>query len=91
MKKKALFAPFISPERNFFNIFVLSHCICIEYIFKIYIVLHIKKTLLHTLLLPGFKIVENLQCILKRTYPEEHLQTTISENVSMKVTNIYNF
>ena len=40
----------------------------IVYTFRIYILLHTKKTLLHTLLLLILEFVEPLQCILKPYY-----------------------
>ena len=57
-----LYCLFFLIEIFFVNIFVLPQCIV--YTFRIYILLHIKKTSLDTLLLLVFKIIESLQFIL---------------------------
>ena len=62
-EKRAFFAPSILSEENFFNSCVLSQRICIKCISE-YTYFFKSITLLHTLLLPAFKIVESLQCIL---------------------------
>ena len=61
--KKAFFVPSILPEGIFFNIFVLSQCIVYWIYFQNLRTFTYQKTLLHTLSLLVFKIVESLQCI----------------------------
>ena len=72
-KKEGIFVSFILSEGNFLT-FVFYLNVCIEYTFTRYILLYIKKTLLHTLVLLVFKIVESLQCILKEDF------ITVSKN-----------
>ena len=50
----------------FFNICVLSQCIVYWIFFQNIRTFSYQKTLLHTLLLLAFKVVESLQCILKQ-------------------------
>ena len=64
-KKEGFFVPFILSKGIFFNIGVLSQCIVYWIHFEIIHTFTYQKTLLHTLLLLIFKIVGNLQCILK--------------------------
>ena len=69
IKKRAFFVPFILSEENFFKTCVLYQCTVYWIYFK-NIHTHTftsQKTLLHTLLLLVFKIVESLQCILNST------------------------
>ena len=56
--------PFILPAGKFFNICVLSQCMVYWIHFQDIHTLTYLKTLLHTLLLLVFKIVERLQYIL---------------------------
>ena len=65
-KKSAFVVCFFRPRIIFltFVVFYLN-AKCIEKTFTIYIYLYISKTLLHTLLLLIFKIIECLRCILK--------------------------
>ena len=53
-----------SSKVNFFK-FLFYLNVSIEYTFIIYILLHVKKSLLHALSFLVLKIVESLQCILK--------------------------
>ena len=53
------------PKRIFLRSLFYLNVQSTEYNFRIYILLHIKNTLLHTFLLLVFKIVESLQCTLK--------------------------
>ena len=64
-KESAFFVTFIFSEGNFFNICVLSQCIMYWTNFQNIHTFIYEKTLLHTLLFLLFKMVENLQCILK--------------------------
>ena len=63
-KKRVFFVPFLLFEGIFFNICVLSQCIVYWINFQNIHTFTYQKTLLHTLLLPVFKVVESLQCIL---------------------------
>ena len=63
-KKRAFWVPFILSEEIFFNICVLSQCIVYWIHFQNIHTFTYQKTLLHTLLLLVFKIVESLQCTL---------------------------
>ena len=64
-KRGHFFGPPILSEGNFFNICVLSQCkVHLIHFLSIHTFTY-QKTLLHTLLLFVFKIVERLQCILK--------------------------
>ena len=65
-KKEGIFVPFILSEGNFFNICALSQCIVYWTHFQNIHTFTYQKTLLHTLLLLVFKIVESLQ--LLQTY-----------------------
>ena len=64
-KKRPFFVPFILPEGNVFNVCVLSQCIEYWIHFQNIHTFTYQKTLLHTLVLLVFKIVESLQCILR--------------------------
>ena len=64
-KKSVFFVMFILSKGNIFNICVLSPCIVYRITFENIYTFTYQKTLLHTLLLLFFKIVESLQCILK--------------------------
>ena len=68
-KKKALFVAFILSKRKFFNICILFQCIVYWIHFQNIHTFTYEKTLLHTLLLLVFKIVESLHCILKFCTP----------------------
>ena len=46
-KKGAFIVPFILSEGNFFEVFYLN-VLCIEYTFRIYMLLHIKKITSYT-------------------------------------------
>ena len=63
-KKTASFVPFILSEGNFCNICILSQCIAYWVHFQNLHTFTYQNTLLHTLLLLVFKIVESLHCIL---------------------------
>ena len=52
------------PKGSFLTFAFCLNVQCIEYPFRIYSLLHIKRMLLHTLFLPAFKIVKSLQCII---------------------------
>ena len=62
-KKECIFVAFVLPEGNFFC--VLSQCIVYWMNFQNIYTFTYHKTLLHKLLLFVFKIVENLQFVLK--------------------------
>ena len=64
-KKSAIFVTFILFEGFFLNICVLSQCIMYWINFQNIYTFTYSKTLIHTLLLLVFKIVESLQCILE--------------------------
>ena len=64
-KERAFFVSFILSEGNFFKICVLYQCIVYWIHFQSIRTFAYQKTLLYTLLLLVFKIVESLQCILK--------------------------
>ena len=64
-KKRASFVSFFLSKGNFFKICVLSQCILYWIHFQNIHTFTYQKTLLHTLLLLVFKIVESLRCILK--------------------------
>ena len=64
-KKKERIVKFVLSKENYFNIFVLSHCIMYSIKFLEYIYFTYQKTLLRALLLLGFKIIESLQCMVK--------------------------
>ena len=66
-KKKAFFVSFILSEGKFFTIYVLSQCVVYWINFQNIHSFTYQKILFHTLLLLVFKIVKNLQCILKLT------------------------
>ena len=72
------------PKEIFLTFIFYLNVQCIEYAFKIYIVLHSRKTLLHTLVLLVFKIVENFQCILNKIYRNETLSSTSHKTKSKK-------
>ena len=72
-KKRAFFVLFILSEGNFFEICALSQCIVYSIHFQNIHTFTYQKTLLHTLLLLVFKIVESLQRILKFSH---RLKTT---------------
>ena len=65
-KESAFFVTFIFFEGDFFNIWVLSQCVVYLINFQNIYNFTYQKTLLHTLLLLVFKIVEILQCIHNR-------------------------
>ena len=67
-KMREFFVPFILSEGNFFEICVLSQCIVYWIHFQNISTLTYEKTILHTLLLLVFKIVESLQSILKSNF-----------------------
>ena len=69
-KKMAFFVPLILSEENIFNICVSSQCIVYWIHFQNIHTFIYQKTLLPTLLLLVFKIVESLQCILKASLNE---------------------
>ena len=60
-KKKAFFVPFILSEETFLNICVLCQCIAQWIHFQDIHTFTYQKTLLNTLLLLLFKVVESLQ------------------------------
>ena len=65
-QNRAFFVPFVLSKLNFFfNICISSQCIVHWIHFQNIHTFTYQKTLLHTLLLLVFKIVESLQCILK--------------------------
>ena len=64
-KKRTFFVPFILSEGNFLKICISSQWIVYWMQFQNIHTFTIQKTLLHTLLLLVFKIVESLQCTLK--------------------------
>ena len=64
-EKRALFVSFILSEGNFFNICVLAQCIAYWIHFQNMHTFTYQKILLHALLLLVFKMVEDLQRILK--------------------------
>ena len=67
-KKEGIFCTVDFVRRKlFFNICVLSQCIVYWTNFQNRHTFTYQKTLLHTLLLLFFKIIESLQCILKDT------------------------
>ena len=68
-KKMAFFVPFILSERKLFKIRVLSQYIVYWIHFQNIRTFTYLKTLLHTLLLLVFKIVESIQCILNLIFP----------------------
>ena len=62
-KKRSFFVPFVLFQGIFLALMFYLNAWCIEYTFRIYILLHIKKHyFIHSLLV--FKIVKSLQCIL---------------------------
>ena len=64
-KRRAFFVTFVLSEGNSFNICVLTQsAVYWMNVWNIYTFTY-QKTLLHTLLLLVFKIIESLQCILK--------------------------
>ena len=63
-KKKTFFVPFILSEGKFFKICVLYQCIVYRLHFQNIHTFKYQKTLLHTILLLIFKIVESLHCTL---------------------------
>ena len=69
-KKRCIFynVRFILSEGNFFSICVLSQCIVYWKYFQNIYTFTYQKTLLHTLLLLEFKIVESLHFIFVDTY-----------------------
>ena len=64
-KREHFFTPFILSKGIFVKIYVLSQCVVYWIHFPNIHTFTYQKTLLHTLLLLVFKIVESLQCILK--------------------------
>ena len=66
-RKRTFFVPFILSEGNFFHICVLSQCLIYWIHFQNIHSFTYQKTLLHTLLLVVFRIVETLQFILNNT------------------------
>ena len=80
-KKRAFFVPFILSEGNFFNICVLSQCIVYWIHFQNIHTFAYQKTLLHTLLLLVFKMLENLQCILNPQWDNWNIFTICFEEL----------
>ena len=62
-KKRAFFVPFILPEGTFFNICVLSQFIA--HSLSEFTYFYISENITSYTLLPVFKTIESLQCILK--------------------------
>ena len=60
-KKKTFFVPFILSEGKFFKICVLYQCIVYRLHFQNIHTFKYQKTLLHTILLLIFKIVESMK------------------------------
>ena len=71
-KKEGIFCTVHFVRRFFFNISVLSQCIVYWIHFQNKYTFTFQKTLLHTLLFLVFKIVENLQRILKESKKREN-------------------
>ena len=64
-KKEGIFVPFILSKVIFLIFLFYRNVYCIEYTFRIYILLHVKEhNFMHFFMLI-FKIIESLQCILK--------------------------
>ena len=68
-KKGQFFEMLILYEENVLAFLFYLNVECTEYTFRIYILLHIKKTLLHTLFLFVFKIVESFK--KSSVYPKQ--------------------
>ena len=64
-KKNVFFETFILLERDFISIIVLSQCIVYWINFQNKYTSTYQKTLLHTILMLVFKIMESRYCILK--------------------------
>ena len=76
------------PKGTFLSICVLCQCIVCRIPFQNMHTFSYQKTLLHTLLLLVFKIVESLQCILKNFQISQESTCVVSESLFNKVTGL---